>query len=356
MSEFNESSFSSPQFEIDSIETPSIRAGGPSNSNILNRYFRSLQEDLVRLGGELSSLQIQQKYLTETLLAQAAAYSVPWAIATVMTSAMAITGNIIWIDGHSTDFLVGTAGVDFDHKTKYGQWTLPIRSEFDLLFTHDIYGEPWVSSEASLRYLEAATDGSIEDIDMVSAINATSLLSNLGVWLNPEGEEYKWIQLDAPLQYQSLPATCVEFDPMPCYGTSLCKVQVLANTWTDLDLSYTTGWDGTEVANCGPVRLFFDDSDVRAVRILLRAPNTAWGLGSLRLKHLEFMPTGTLIWEFPVDPSARVINLVRIGGKDPVDLNELTQMKEDGRFTLYLTSDDIKVSPVITNTIVKFII
>lgn len=349
------SNFSSPYFEIDTVETPSIRAGGPSNSSILNRYFRSLQEDLVRLGGQLATLQLQQQYLTDAVLVQSAAYAIPWALATQTVSAMAASGDILWLDAHTDDFLVES---NISHNHKYGQWTLPLRSEVDLLYTSDIYGNPWVSSEATLRYLEANSNADIEDSTMQTALDAEALLTKAGIWLQPADTsyEYKWIQLDAPLQYQSLPATCIEFDLMPCFGTTLLKVSVLSTEWTDLDLNYITGWNGTEVANCGPVRLFFDSVEVRAVRILLKTDATSWGLGNLSLKHLEFMSTGTLSWVLPGNPSARSINLIRLGGKDVEDLNELTKTIETGKFTVDVTSFDTRLSPVITNAIVKFVI
>ena len=351
MSDFgNPNSFSSPYFEIDTVELPSIRAGGPSNSNILNRFLRSLQEDMIRLGGQLALLQLNQQYLAQALLTQSAAYGMPWALATQVVSSMAATGDIIWLDGHASSYL--TENTEADHKTKFGQWTLPVTAESDLLFASDIYGNPWISSEAAIRFLEAEDDTEIEDSSLQTALDSSDLLTTKGIWLQPEStKSYKWIQLDAPLQYQNLPATCIEFDPMPCYGTTLCEVKVLSTSWETLDLSYITGWDGIEVPNCGPVRLFFDTQDIRSIRILLKVESGAWGLGTLRLKHLEFASTGKLEWTLP---GSRDINFGRLGGKNSEDLSSLSQTINASTYTVNLTSPDVYSSPIVTNAIIKF--
>jgi hypothetical protein len=349
--------FSSPYFELDTVELPTIKYGGASSSEVLNRFLRSLYRDSVRLGGALASEQFRSARLASAIAAQAAGFATQWSTLANTVSAMASSGQIIRIDAHREAFL-NNADSNMSQSLIYGQITLPIRSSEDLLFTSDVYGSPWVASDTQLLYYE--TDQvAVEPGDDFYLNDPTTriVLSNQGIWLSAGNSNiYKWVKLEAPIQLQGQPPTCIEIDPLPSYGLDLLSADVRtfnAAGWQSLDLSYMPGWDGTKVSQAGPMRLFFDTDDVRSVRFKFKALSTsaAWGCASVRLKHLEFESQGRVRWDVAGQKS---VLIARLEGKDPSSLSELlTDYRNQNYYIVSLSSEDSQSSPVITGAILR---
>lgn len=350
---FRIQTFESTHFLIESTEAPKIKAGGSSNSSILNRFFNAASQDMAMLATRTNILASRADRIETGVAAQTGALLS--AFQSVQSSVNAATGYTqILFDLHDSFYInESTSTAAIDHV--FGQATLPIQGTTDLLVQTDIYGDKYVSPEVEVSYAVGNTPGAL---DYLVDPDSIFMLRDEQQWLRPATTQTVWIKLKAPLQFRGLTPNVLEIWPFPCLGLDLHEVAYQAaggsftSTWIALDLSYVFGYSASNgvVSPMGPVRLHLPNTPIAQIRIkMVPRFNTTWGLHKLKVYHREYDSSATLIGR---DPYSRTIGDTIVRGKDPSDLSTLSVNKQGSQVTVNLTSTDTGYTPVITGILV----
>lgn len=348
---FGNFSLESTEFLLEAVESPKIKAGASSSSNILNRYFEALSRDLTTLAVRSNLLAERARRVVDASLTQGAATQAMFQSLSARVDAASGYDQVL-ADMHSMNY-VEISGTTARIETVFGQATLPVRSVTDLLVQNDVYGNPYVFSGVEVLY---ATGPSPSSADFRSDPNGIAMLSGLQAWLRPEHHGEVWVLLKAPLQFRGLTPNVLEIWPLPCWGMDLEEVAYLqagesySPAWVQADLSYLTGYvPSSGVVMAGPVRLHLDNVPISQVRMKFRTrSSTPWGLGKVRILHTQYEQTGQLVVK---DPYSRTAGSPILRGKDPADLSSLTRTAIGNTVSVSLRTTTTSKTPVITGVI-----
>lgn len=358
MDRFDRTTFESAEFLIESAEAPKIKSGGSSSSNILNRYFTGLGQDISLLATRANILAARGSRIEKACTEQSGALlALLQDVATRVDTASAYSHVLASL---YTSFYVsgGTADIDYT----YGQATLPILSSTDLLVQTDVYGNSYISPEVSWSYStsNASAIGNMSITDFVVDPDGIFMLKNSQAWIRDTlaGQTKGWIRLKAPLQFRGLTPNVLEMKPLPAFGTKLNKVSYRIagdpeDTWYNCDLTYLPNYNSstTKVDVFGPVRIHLPNDPISEIVIEMDVSSTnVWGMMSFKLYHKEYDSTGTLIVK---DPYSRTIGDTSLRGKDPATLSTLSIVKSTNRATITLSTTNSIETPVITGVIMR---
>jgi hypothetical protein len=96
----------------------------------------------------------------------------------------------------------------------------------------------------------------------------------------------------------------------------------------------------------GNIRLFFAQTQVTEIRIKLHTTGL-WGFSDVRLQHVEFSPSATLVVDFS-SYSPGALSTSTLYGQDADALDYLSRQIADTTVTVELTQTSQNSSPVIT--------
>jgi hypothetical protein len=332
---------------LETPETPLITAGGPSSSEVLNRLREGALHDLAELDRRTGEAAEQLTRMDTFLTLQLSQ------LATALSSALAELPSTTerWLaDFWVEDFVTAATTANVD--STYGQVTLPILSTQDKLATEDSRGDVWVPPTSQVHYAYQ-TDAPTESQWLSDERSKWALDQRPETywWRERPSAGYVWVRFQVPANLNANRlANCLILHPFPVLAYDLYTVEYRgpAGVWTSVDLSYLTGWDGTKVAASGNgnARLFFPQSQVTEVRVKLYTSNL-WGFQDVRLQHLEFSPSATLVVDF-ASYSPGTLTAATLDGKDPDALTYLGTQISGTEVTVDLTQTSQNNTPVLT--------
>lgn len=352
---FERLTFEGLEFLIESTEAPKIKAGGSSSSNIFNRYFSALGQDIALLATRTNVLARRSTRIEQACSAQAGALSSQLSALSSGVDAVSGLSQILATIFKSTYIYVPNTDCNLDYT--FGQATLPVLSTTDLLVQEDVYGNRYVSPEVSLHYstvtVSAMADLALSDYQFTS--DAIFMLKQDQSWVVTKGSETKvTLKLTAPLQFRGLTPNVLEIWPMPALATTLEYVGyraagAAADVWTSVDLSYLPNYTASGLYPAGPVKIHLPNTPI--VEIAMRfdvSSSSVWGLHKLKVYNNQYASSARLTVQ---DPYSRTVGTVQLRGKDPVDLSSLTVTTATNKAEISLTTTDSAKTPVITGVI-----
>lgn len=363
MNRFDRNSFESVEFLIESTEAPKIKAGGSSSSNILNRYFAALGQDLSLLATRANILASRGSRIATGCSEQGGALLS--ALSTVSTKVdSASSYSMVLADMHDAYYIDTGASTTVDINYTFGQTTLTPLSTTDLLVQTDAYGNNYVSPEVTWSF-STSSASSISDMsitDFTQDPEGIFMLKQEQVWVKSKlsGQTKGWIRIKAPLQFRGLTPNVLELHPFPAIAMKLRRALYRTagdpeDTWTSMDLSYLPQYNSaTQVVDkFGPVRLHLPNTPISEIVIELDVTDVSvWGMKQLKLYHREYDSTGVLTAE---DPYSRTISTVTLRGKDPSSLSQLSQTKTGNNVAITLSTTNSSETPVITGVIMSIV-
>lgn len=335
---------------IETPETEIIKAGGPSNSALLNNLRGRAINDLVtldrRTASTSGSIAMARTVFATQLTALTSQYQ---ALAALLPN----TPGTSWIvDFHVSSF-VDEEGTTAEVDTTYGQVTLPITSRQEKLVGEDTRGNLWVPKTTQLYYsYSSSAPGENDWLTDSNSLHCLDGRSDTAWWRTRATSGAVWVRAKLPLNLNSnRMSNAVVIHPFPALHYHLESVEYRdpAGNWVSLDLSYIEGWDSDDnrVNACGNVRLIFPQAQVTEIRLKLTVPAGPWGLIQLGVQHLEFSSTGTLTADF-TSYSTGVLRSSVLLGKDMDLLNALTRSINGPKVLVSLTQNSAGSTPVIT--------
>lgn len=357
MDRFDRTTFESVEFITESAETPKIKSGGSSSSNILNRFFAAIAQDISLLATRANILALRSSRVEKACAEQSAALLASLqSLSTRVDAASAY--SMVLADIHSTTYVSSASTANIDYT--FGQATLPILSTTDLLVQTDVYGNAYVSPEVSWSYSTKAVSSidRMSIIDFVSDPDGIFMLRDEQTWIRDTlpNQTRGWMRLKAPLMFRGLTPNVLEIWPFPAFGMKIRKVSYRKaadpeDTWYNLDLSYAPQYNAatTSIDFAGPVRLFLPNEAISELVIEVDTTSVdVWGIKKLKVYHREYSSTGILT---VYDPYARTIGNITLRGKDPATLSTLSTSKLSNSVSITLTSTNNIDTPVITGVI-----
>jgi len=356
---FDRISFQSANFLVESADTPKIKAGGSSNSNVLNRFFNAVSGDISLLATRSNILATRSLRIENAAIAQSGALNATLtSLSTRVDAASGYTQILASI--HSSNYVDNTSTADISQI--FGQALLPISSSTDLIVQTDVYGNKIVSPEIEVSYAQStATSPSSISIDTFQANDdGVYMLKEEQLFIQPGStSSTSWFKIKVPLQFRGLNPNILEIWPFPAFDCELKGVwyQKLGDsntgTWYSLDLSYLPGYDTSSltVKKAGPIRLMLSGDPISQLCFGLKPSSANYvGVKRVKLYHYEFGNTATLVLK---DPYNRTLGNVFLRGKDPSDLSLLNISKVGNKATITLTSTNATNSPLITGSVIS---
>jgi len=352
----NRTSYEITDFESDNPESPKIKPGGSSTSNILNRYFSSLSQDLSLFITRTNRLADRADRLQSIDIAQGAGYV---GMFNQLTSRVnAVTGlTTVLTDMHTNFYLDSTNSAQVDYK--FGQAILPVVNTTDLLVQTNIYGQNQVSNNIEFSYTETASASATPPSNSTFQVDPEGLfmIRRDQSWLHTNTKTAAYVKLKTPVQIHGLSPNVLEIYPLPVGVMDLtgCWYQLTGTsadgTWYAIDLSYLSGYTATYVPAITPVRIILPGVPISQICFGLRMNGiTSWGIYGINLYHNEYQSSATLVVK---DPYNRTIGNVLLRGKDPSTLSAITNSKSTNKVSFSLTTTDSTVTPVITAAIIS---
>lgn len=357
---FDRNTFESAEFIVESTEAPKIKAGGSSSSNIFNRFFNALGQDVSLLATRANILASRSSRIEKGCAEQSAALQS--AFSSLSTRVDQASGySFVLADMHDT-FYLDTVNPSWNVSIDYnfGQATLPVTSTSDLLVQSDVYGNAYVSPETIFSYsTSSASSISVMSLsEFVADPDGIFMIKQDQTWIKDAvvGQTKGWIRIKAPLQFRGLTPNVLEIWPLPAFAMKLRSVSYrLAgdpeDTWTSLDLSYLPNYNTAtqRVDRWGPVRLHLDNYAISEFVIEIDMTSSdVWGLKKIKLYHREYESVGTLVVK---DPYSRSVGDISLRGKDPNTLSTFGVTKVSNKATIQMSSADSTTTPVITGVI-----
>lgn len=359
MNRFDRNTFESIEFILESSESPKIKSGGSSSSNILNRYFSSLGQDISLLATRANILASRSSRIEKGCAEQGGALQSQFqSLSTRVDTASSYA--YVLADMHSTTYIsVGSeVNVDFDYV--FGQATLNALSTTDLLVQSDVYGNSYVSPEVQFYYStsSASSIAVLPITDFIPDPDGIFMLRQEQTWLldTQAGQSKGYVRIKAPLQFRGLTPNVLEIWPFPAFAMKLRRVSYRVagdpeDSWTNADLTYLPGYNSTTtvVDRVGPVRLHLDNRPISELVLEFDVSGSdVWGLKKLKIYHREYDSTGSFVVQ---DPYSRTIGGTSLRGKDLASLSTLSQTKAGNLVTITLSSTDSSTTPVITGVV-----
>lgn len=359
MDRFNRNTFESIEFLIESsAETPKIKAGGSSSSNVLNRYFNALSQDISLLATRANVLAARSSRVELGCSNQAAALQSAFTALSASIEAASGYSQILATFHKNTYINTGTTTATIDYT--FGQATLPILSSVDLLVQEDVYGNSYVSPEVTWSYSTSSATGvaNLSLTDFVVDPDGIFMIKQEQTWIkecNP-GQTRGWIRVKAPLQYRGLTPNVLELWPFPALGMDLYgvwyrKAGDTDGTWTAADITYLPGYSSTlgRIEKVGPIRIHLPNEPLSEILIGLGVSSVdVWGVKKIKIYHREYDSSAVLVVN---DPHSRTIGDTTLRGKDPADLSTLGITKSTNTATINLTTTNSTSTPVLTGVI-----
>jgi hypothetical protein len=347
---FNQGTFSSVEFLLESLESPKIKFGGSSSSTVLNRYFQRLSQDVSLMLTRTNTLAERARRLEMGAAAQSGALSA--AFNSVVSRVDAASGYSQVLMEFWNGMYLHMPGTTADVNHYFGQATLPVISSTNLILFTDIYGNKFLSPETEIAWAVGSNPSAL-DFQRAHPEGLEMLKENQ-TWLLDAYNGDVWFTVKAPLQFKGMAPNVIELYPFPAFGVDLVEVAYkeaessYSSLWTPIDLTYLPGYNpATQVVEqCGPVRIFLEGKGISIIRVHMRTrTNTAWGIHKFRVFHRQYASTATLTVK---DPYSRTIGATIVRGKDPAALSDLTISKSGPQATVTLTTPDSTKTPVIT--------
>ena len=341
----------------DSLDAPKLKAGGASNSTVINRFHEAITKDISSLLVFINQLIFKASRIADATVTQGSSVSATITSLTSRVDALSSSANVL--ADLFTSYYVSTTGSDTTATILpvFGQATLPITATQDLLFTQDSYGHPLTSDTLELSYSSAANPS---NSDYVKSAEGVGMILRKGVWVINTPGSGVWVKLKAPLQYLGLNPNVFEIYPFPCFGTDISSIQVqyanqgLGGTWTDVDMSYLPGYDSGsgKIVGAGPLRIHLDGTPITQIRFKM-TPKGAYnpGLYNLRVLSVQYAQSASLTVQ---DIVGRTIAGVTILGKDQTALSALPVTGSGTKTRVDISSPNTYFSPVITGISMSF--
>ncbi len=351
-------SFQSVNFLNPDTKTPNIQSGGPSNSNVFNRYFNSLTNDVLNMNTRINELALKTTRVAN--VATATGTGLNATITGLVASVDAInTAGQVYIDLF-TDYGVDVPSLTSLHNKIYGQVTLPEVSSKNLLVNQDVNNDSYLLSEVSVSYTFSATTSVPSPESFFKDVEALYLLTSDQTWLvNSSGQNYIWIKIQAPMNYLSLYPNSLEVWPAPMGITDLYRVYVRkAGSLTTgaldaVDLSYLPFYDTptSSAKNIGPFKLHLNNEPLTEIVMCFKLNSIAsFGINQIVLSHKEYETTSTITIK---DPFSRTFTgTPTLRGKDPASLSLLNTLPVGAQYQTTLTTTSSALTPVITGFII----
>jgi len=343
-------------FVTESADAPKIKGGGASSSSLFNRYHDAVAKDVAGLAVTVNQVNDKAARVSAATAAQAAAISAIVSSLSGSLDALSSDDSLVLADLFVEDYIsTDTDDTNADINHLFGQATLPIQSQTDLLTQVDSRGNYIVSDTVELGY--SYEDDPDQFVYINSADGIAMLLRNQA-WLGDSSNPV-WIKLLAPLQYLGLTPNVLEIYPMPAFAVDISDLSYqqsgagLGSSWTTIDLSYLPGYNSdTGVAEkSGPIRVHLPGVPITQVRFKITpSDGVSWGLYNLRLLSVEYEQTGSLT---VLDPEGRTVSDVLIRGKDPEDLAQLPVSGTGAKTRIDMSSTTTSASPVITGVVMS---
>lgn len=358
MDRFDRTTFESIEFLIESTEAPKIKAGGSSSSNILNRYFSALGQDVSLLATRTNILAVRADRVSKACAQQGGALEAMFTSLSARVDAASSYSTVL-ADMHSNFYIDNGAENNVDFSYVFGQATLAQLSSTNLLVQSDVYGNSYVSPETQFMYstsnASSVSDTSITDFQ--PDIDGLFMLKGMQTWLKDvqPGQAKGYIRIKAPLQFKGLTPNVIEIWPLPAFGMTINKVSYLDSTggptWTHCDLSYLPNYNGAtqQIDTAGPIRLHLPNPTITELVIEFGVAGLdVWGVKAINVYHREYASNGTLVVE---DPYSRTVGSVTLRGKDPSVLSTFSTTKVGNKATITLSSTDSATTPVLTGVL-----
>lgn len=363
MNRFDRNTFESVEFMIESSESPKIKSGGSSSSNILNRFFAALGQDISLLATRANILASRSSRIEKGSAEQGGALQAQFTSLSSRVDA-ASSYSYVLADMHSTFYIDNGSENNVDFSYVFGQATLSALSTTDLLVQNDVYGNNYVSPEVQFSYsTSSASSVSVMSVtDFIPDPDGIFMLREEQTWLLDTGvtQTKGYIRIKAPLQFRGLTPNVLEIWPFPAFSMKLRKVSYRIagdpeDTWTHADLSYLPGYNSSTgvIDNFGPVRLHLNNRPISELVFEFDVSSSdVWGVKKIKLYHREYDSSGSFIVE---DPYSRTIGDISLRGKDPTILSTFSNTKAGNQATINISSTDSSYTPVITGVIMQVV-
>jgi hypothetical protein len=363
MDRFDRNTFESIEFMVESTEAPKIKAGGSSSSNILNRFFNALTQDISLLATRANILAARSNRIEKGSAEQGGALQAQFVSLSSRVDAASGYSRVL-ADMHSSFYIDNGAESNVEFNYMFGQATLAELSSTDLLVQTDVYGNSYVSPEVTYSYSNSSASSitAMSISDFIPDPDGIFMLRQDQTWLRDTavGQTKGYIRIKAPLQFRGLTPNVLELYPFPAFAMKLRKVsyRVAGNpddTWTHADLSYLPNYNsGTGVVdNFGPVRIHLENEPISEFVIELDVSSSdVWGMKKVKMYHKEYDSSGTFVVE---DPYSRTIGNISLRGKDPATLSTFSNTKTANQVSISISSTDSSKTPVITGVVMEVV-
>lgn len=307
----------SPKNTIASAELPNLAQGGVSSSKALNKIHENIRTDLLNLDLETQDLLEDVTDMVNIASQQAAALAVAYQTLsdeiTAVTTALA-TGAV-----PRTRLTMFTPVLTSDYATtvninrKFGQATLPIAGEIDWLSTRDMEGNTYIPDQTNLRVCVVDSESAYQNLESyqfweVEGYRNAFDKSDGSVWYYnvprlESGDTYLAVHIDVPMDLLlGLSANALELCTFPLLAHDLVDVTLVLNNGNNVALDFSEyavpGYDTVtgNILNFGNIRFFFQPSQIRAVKLLIKV-NAGFdfvGFSDISLKTVHFLKSGVL--------------------------------------------------------------
>ena len=353
--------YSSTSFMLETPQAPKIKAGASSSSDILNRYFTSLSQDLALLTTRTNILAERCSRVDAISRAQGAGYVNLFNSLSARVNAASGQTQVL-ADMFSSFYVDNSNETQIDYE--FGQCILPVASSTDLIVSTDIYGNNYIGTNTQFLVCETAVaTGAPPSIGMFEP-DPEGLYMLRGdqsyVHENQSSNNGVYVIVTVPLQYLGFNPNILEIWPLPIGLMDLTGVWYqesgtsAAGGWNSLDLSYLQGYNTHtgHVDKLTPVRLHLPNDTVGQFCFAFNLNGAqTWGLSKIKLRHNEYQSTANLVI---TDPYSRTMGDVLIQGKDPVTiLSNLTKIITANQAIITVDTVQSSYTPVITGLIIQ---
>ena len=350
-------SFQSVTFLNPDTKTPMIQSGGPSNSNIFNRYFNTLSNDVLNINTRVSELALKSSRVTN--ISTSTGSGLTALIAGMVSSVDAInTSSEVYVDLF-TDYGVNTGTLTANHNKVYGQITLPEVSSKNLLVNSDVNNDKYLLSDVAVSYAFSASTTVPSPELFTTDVSALYTLTGDQTWLvDSTSQNYVWVKIQAPMNYLSLYPNVLEVWPVPMGITDLYRVYVrkagslTTGSLDSIDLSYLPFYDVPTLSakNVGPFKLHLNNEPLTEIILGFKLNSSpSFGINQINLLHKEYSVSGSITIG---DPFSRVLTgSPTVRGKDPSNLSLLAMVAVGSEYQLTLVSNSSALTPVVTGFI-----
>lgn len=353
--------YSSTSFMLETPQAPKIKAGASSSSDILNRYFTSLSQDLALLTTRTNILATRCSRVDAISRMQGSGYVNLFN--SLAARVNAASGQVqVLADMFSAFYVDESNETQID--LEFGQCILPVASSTDLIVSTDIYGNNYIGTNTQFLLCETATaTGAPPAIGMFEP-DPEGLYMLRGdqsyVHQNQSGNNAVYVIITVPLQYLGFNPNILEIWPLPIGILDLTGVWYQESGtnstggWISVDMSYLQGYNANTgyVDKLTPVRLHLPNDNVGQFCFAFNLNGAqSWGLSQIKLRHNEYQSTANLVI---TDPYARTMGSVLLQGKDPVTvLSNLTDITSANQTIVTVDTTQSSYTPVITGLIIQ---